>query len=119
LTSPARVTIIIVIAKTQPFGLIYDPKVGEHLAAIELKYHSLIRAGVEEQLRYEPAMATRDRKPLERPVASGARWELPLGPDNRFRVFYRVDAEQRQIRILAIAVKDGNRVFIAGEEVEL
>ncbi len=108
-----------VTVKTQPFGLIYDPKVAEHLAAIELKYHSLIRATIEEQLRYEPETATRNRKPLERPVALGARWELRLGPDNRFRVFYRVDAEQRQVRILAIAVKDGNRVFIAGEEVEL
>ncbi len=107
------------MVKMQPFGLIYDPKVGEHLAAIELKYHSLIRATIEEQLRYEPETATRNRKPLERPVALGARWELRLGPDNRFRVFYRVDAEQRQVRILAIAVKDGNRVFIAGEEVEL
>jgi hypothetical protein len=30
-----------------------------------------------------------------------------------------VDAEERQVRILAIAVKERNQVFIAGEEVEL
>jgi hypothetical protein len=30
-----------------------------------------------------------------------------------------VDAEERQIRILAIAVKERNRLFLGGEEVEL
>jgi hypothetical protein len=49
----------------------------------------------------------------------GARWELRLGPDNRIRVFYRVEAEERRVRILAIAVKERNRIFIAREEVEL
>ena len=107
------------MAKKPPFALIYDPEVVKHLAAIEAKHHSLIRLTIEEQLRFEPETATRNRKPLERPIALGARWELRLGPDNRFRVFYRVDPEQRQVRILAIAVKDRNRIFIAGREVEL
>ena len=70
-------------------------------------------------MRFEPEIATRNRKPLERPIALGARWELRLGPDNRFRVFYRVEAEERRVRILAIAVKERNRIFLAGEEVEL
>jgi hypothetical protein len=107
------------MARRQPFTLIYDPEVTEHLTAIEPKYHSLIRATIEEQLRFEPETATRNRKLLERPTDLRARWELRFGPDNRFRAFYRVDAEQRQVRILAIAVKERNRLFIAGEEVEL
>jgi mRNA-degrading endonuclease RelE of RelBE toxin-antitoxin system len=107
------------MAKKQPFALIYDPEVSGHLAAIEPKYHSLIRSAIEEQLRYEPETATRNRKPLERPLDMGARWELRLGPDNRFRIFYRVEAEERRVRILAIAVKKRNRLYIAGEEVEL
>jgi plasmid stabilization system protein ParE len=107
------------MAKKQPFALIYDPEVAGQLEAIEAKYHSLIRTTIEEQLRFEPETATRNRKQLERPIDLGARWELRLGPDNRFRVFYRVDAEERQVRILAVAVKERNRVFIAGEEVEL
>ena len=89
------------------------------MAAIEPKYHSLIRTTIEEQLRFQPETATRNRKPLERPIDLGARWELRFGPDNRFRVFYRVDAEERHVRILAIAVKERNRLFLAGEEVEL
>lgn len=54
---------------------------------------------------------------MNRPVASEAEWELRLGPGNRFRVFYDVDREQRQVRILAIGVKERNRLFIGGEEV--
>lgn len=107
------------MAKKQPFDLVYDPDVSGHLATIETKYHSLIRAAIEEQLRFEPETATRNRKPLERPIAIGARWELRLGPDNRFRVFYRVEPEERRVRILAIAVKERNRLFLAGEEVQL
>jgi hypothetical protein len=107
------------MAKRQPYVLVYDPEVSDHLAAIEPKYHSLIRATVEQQLRFEPKTATRNRKPLERPSGFGARWELRFGPDNRFRVFYRAEAEEHRVRILAVGVKERNRLFIAGEEVEL
>jgi hypothetical protein len=107
------------MGKNPAFLLIYDPEVNRHLAFIEPKDHSLIRTTIEEQLRFEPDTATRNRKPMERPIDLGARWELRLGPNNRFRVFYRVDIERRQVRILAIAVKERNRIFIAGEEVEL
>ena len=72
LAGRVRVTIITVMARRQPFTLIYDPEVGGHLAAIEPKYHSLIRATIEEQLRYEPETATRNRKQLERPIDLGA-----------------------------------------------
>jgi len=97
----------------------YDPEIGDHLAAIEAKYHSLIHSTIEDHLRFEPETATRNRKQLKRPVGMGACWELRLGPDHRFRVFYRVDLEARQVRVLAIAVKARNRLFIAGEEVKL
>jgi hypothetical protein len=107
------------MAKQQPFALVYDPAVAVHLAAIEAKYYALIRAGVEEQLRYEPETVTRNRKPLSRLVESGARWELRLGPQNRFRVFYRVNVDQREVHILAIGVKVRDRVLIGGDEVKL
>jgi hypothetical protein len=110
---------MMVMAKRQPFDLIYDPEVADHLAAIEAKHHSLIRRTIEEQLLFEPETETRNRKPLQRPIDMGARWELRLGPSNRFRVFYRVDAEAREVGILAIGVKERDRIFIAGEEVEL
>ena len=104
------------------FALIYDVQVREHLAAIERKHHSLIRRTIERQLRHEPDIEARNRKPLLRASVFGAArevWELRLGPGNRFRVFYTVDAPADRVLILAIGVKVGNRLWIGGEEFEL
>jgi len=103
----------------QPFELIYDPEVARHLKAIDHKHHSLIRRTIEEQLSYEPEVETRNRKPLLRPSVFGTAWEIRFGPNNRFRVFYRADPSIREVHILAMGVKVGNRLFIGGEEFEL
>ncbi len=105
-----------VMAKQQPFTLVYADEMKEHLRAIETKYHSLIQSEIETQLLHEPDVETRNRKPLKRPIAFGADWELRLGPENRFRVFYQVNAENREVRVLAVGVKDRSRLFFAGEE---
>lgn len=107
-----------VMAKKSPFALVYADEVKQHLRGIESKYHSLIRSAVETQLLHEPDVETRNRKPLKRPIAFGADWELRLGPENRFRVFYPVSAESREVRVLAVGVKDRNRLIIGGEEFE-
>ena len=101
------------------FDLIYAPQVKTHLQAIERKYHSLIRSTIETQLQFEPNLETRNRKPLKRPVELGADWEIRFGPDNRFRVFYSVEQENRQVFILATGIKRGNRLIIGREEVNL
>ena len=106
------------MAKKPPFALVYGAEVKQHLRAIETKYHSLIQSEVEAQLIVQPDVETRNRKPLKRPIAFGAEWELRLGPDNRFRVFYQVNAESRKVRVLAVGVKERNRLLIGGEEVE-
>jgi hypothetical protein len=108
-----------VTGKKSPFALIYDREVEQHLRSIEKKYHSIIRQTIEEQLQFEPDSATRNRKPLEQPVALGAEWELRFGPANQFRVLYLVELDHNEVQILAIGVKDGNRLLIGGEEVEL
>jgi hypothetical protein len=107
-----------VMAKKPPFALVYAKEVKEHLRAIETKYHSLIQSEIEGQLLHEPEVETRNRKPLTRPIAFGADWELRFGPDNRFRVFYQVHEESREVRVLAIGVKDRNRLIIGREEFE-
>jgi mRNA-degrading endonuclease RelE of RelBE toxin-antitoxin system len=112
-------TIIVVMVKRIPFSLVYDPEVEKHLVAIEAKYRSLIRRTVENRLLYEPDVESRNRKSLERTFASGAKWELRFGPDNRFRVFYEVDVGSKEVRILAVGVKDRNRLLIGGQEIEL
>ena len=110
--------ILIIMAKRAQFALVYADEVKEHLRAIGTKYHSLIQAEVETQLLFQPDSETRNRKPLRRPIAFGADWELRLGPENRFRVFYQVNVASREVRVLAIGVKDRNRLFIGGEEFE-
>ena len=79
----------------------------------------MIRANIEGQLLFEPQTETRNRKPLQPPAALGATWELRFGPNNRFRVLYGVDLERQEVQILAIGVKENNRLLIGGMEVEL
>ena len=101
------------------FNLVYSTVVKEHLGAIEAKYYSLIRQKIEEQLLYEPDIETENRKMLVVPNAVEATWEIRFGPNNRFRVFYAVDRVAREVQILAIGVKVGNRLLIGREEIEL
>jgi hypothetical protein len=110
---------VIVVARKEPYSLNYAPVVHKHLGAIEAKYDSLIREKTEEQLTYEPDVETRNRKPVRPPAAFQAEWELRFGPNNRFRVFYQIDHENREVRIVAVGVKDRNRLLVAGEEVTL
>jgi hypothetical protein len=111
-------TIIMVMTRESPFSLVFDPEVRKHVRAIEAKYHSLIRSAIEGQLSFEPETETRNRKPLQRSGVSGATWELRFGPANRFRVFYTTDLRSREVRILAIGVKERNTLTIGGEEIE-
>jgi len=67
------------------------------------------------QMRYEALQETRNRKQLRpNPFAP---WELRVGS---LRVFYEVDAlEPDLVNILAIGIKKGNRLLIAGEEIDI
>lgn len=107
------------MVRKEPFSVSYDQATHEHLRAIHAKYHPLIRNVIEEQLRFEPEIETRNRKPLRQPAPFEATWELRCGPDNRFRVLYGVDHKRREVQIQAIGVKKGNQLFVAGEDVEL
>jgi len=107
------------MARKKSFSLIFANQFDEHLDAIEKKYHSLIEETILEQLEFEPETETTNRKPLKSPALFGAAWELRFGPSNRFRVLYSIDNENRQVEVLAIGVKDRNRLMIGGEEVEL
>ena len=101
------------------FTIVYAPLTKQHLRAIEPKYYSLIRDRVDERLSFEPTTETRNRKPLKRPVVFMATWEIRFGPQTRFRVYYDVDLAQQIVSILAIGYKQGNRVMVGGEEIQL
>lgn len=108
-----------IMARRQPYTLIYARGVTKHLKSIDGKYDSLIREKIEEQLQFEPSVETKNRKPLRQPAPFAAQWEIRFGPDNRFRVLYDIDEENHAVQIVAIGDKEGNRLIIAGEEMEL
>lgn len=106
------------MAKKVGYTLIYASNASDQFASIDRKFHRLIEKVILEQLTYTPLAETRNRKMLEQPAPFGAAWELRCGPGNRFRVFYRVDEEQKAVRILAIGVKNRDRLLFGDEEYE-
>lgn len=100
------------------FTLTFAPETLDHLDTIERKYHRLIQKAIDEQLSYTPEKRTRNRKLLDQPAPFGATWELRFGPDNRFRVLYEVDGGEQIVWVLAVGIKEGNKLFIGGEEFE-
>ncbi len=98
------------------FVIAFAPEALEHIGVIERRFHRLIRETIDEQLGYTPQRVTRNRKRLDLPAPFGATWELRFGPGNRFRVFYEVEPARGIVWILAIGVKEGNRLYVAGEE---
>jgi hypothetical protein len=102
------------------FTISYEENVVTHLSFIDRRYHRAIRDAIEEQLTYQPLVETRNRKRRDPPEVFDADWELRCGPNNRLRVLYRVDVDEendmREVIILAIGIKERNRLLIAGEE---
>jgi mRNA-degrading endonuclease RelE of RelBE toxin-antitoxin system len=93
----------------------YSPATVEHLRALSARQRALVFDAVDEQLAHEPAVETRNRKPMRpNPLAP---WELRIG---ELRVYYDVQEEPKQlVTIVAVGLKDRNRIRIGGEEVEL
>ena len=93
----------------------YSPATAEHLEVLTARQRSIVFDAVEEHLRYQPGVETRNRKPMRpNPVAP---WELRIG---ELRVYYEIGPEpENVVTILAVGVKDRNRVLIGGKEIEL
>jgi hypothetical protein len=106
------------MVKRPKFTLSFAPEAIEHLDLIEAKWHGLLRITIKEQLTFAPTEETRNRKPLDQPAPFEASWELRCGPNNRFRVLYDVDSAAHEVQVLAIGVKDRNRLLIGEEEYE-
>lgn len=106
------------MARRPKFELIFAPEAVEHLKVIDRKYYGLIEKTLGERLGFTPERETRNRKLLDQPAPFGATWELRFGPNNRFRVFYEIELEEKIVWILAIGFKDGNRLIAGREEIE-
>ena len=66
----------------------------------------------------EPDVESKNRKPLSKPPIDD-RWELRCGPQNSFRVFYKIDYIANEILILAIGIKIKDKLYIGRKEVKL
>lgn len=97
------------------YSVEFAESVKEQLQALPARQRALLLDSIEQQLVHEPLTETRNRKPLRpNPIAP---WELRVG---NLRVFYDVVAEEPNVvRVLAIGEKKGNKLFIAGKEVQL
>jgi len=104
------------VPRRQKFELVFAPETVAHIKTIGSEHHSLIRTTIEEQLKMAPGTPARNRKRLETPPPFDATWELRFGSNNRFRVLYEIDELRKIVNILAIGIKDRNRLLIGGEE---
>ena len=105
------------MGKRRSYSLLYAPEVHAHVKSVGRRYLRLLEETIKEQLSFTPGQKTRNRKPLEEtPGPFGATWELRCGPGNRFRVFYEIALERREVWILAIGVKDHDRLHFSGKE---
>jgi mRNA-degrading endonuclease RelE of RelBE toxin-antitoxin system len=105
--------------RRQRYTIAFASEVTKHLQAIDKKHHVLIREKIDEQLRFEPATETTNRKPLRQPGLLGATWEIRFGPNNRLRVFYNINEAEHVVQVLAIGEKERERLLIGGEGVRL
>lgn len=93
----------------------YSSATDQHLRVLTARQRSLVFDAVDEQLTSQPNVETRNRKPMRpNPLAP---WELRIGD---LRVYYDIIEEpEPRVVILAVGLKDRNRIVIGGEEIEL
>jgi mRNA-degrading endonuclease RelE of RelBE toxin-antitoxin system len=104
--------------KKSKFNIFYSDEVFSHLASIDKKYWSQIKHKIEEQLFNDPHIETRNRKPLSNPPIDN-RWELRFGPQNIFRIFYKIDHVHNEVLILAIGVKIKDKLYIGKKGIKI
>lgn len=93
----------------------YSIEAIEHLKGLSAGQRKIIFDVVDKQLPYEPKIETRNRK-LMRPNFLSV-YELRI---QELRVYYDVEEIPEPIVVIrAIGYKDGNQVYIAGEEIKL
>lgn len=85
-----------------------------HLDDLSAYDRKVVIDAMEKHLSYQPMKPTRNRKQMRsNPMAT---WELRIG---KFRVLYNVVEDQVIVVVVALAVKEGNKFIIGGEEYDL
>jgi mRNA-degrading endonuclease RelE of RelBE toxin-antitoxin system len=96
------------------YAVRFTPQAAEHLRSLRRFDQVRLRDPIVRHLTDRPTDETRNKKELES-ESLGTR-ELRVGD---FRVFYDVAQDNNEVVIVAIGVKEHDRLFIAGEEVDL
>lgn len=93
----------------------YSPDTEEHFRTLTARQQSIVLDTVERQLKYQPTVETRNRKPMRpNPLAP---WELRIGD---LRVYYDVEDEpDKVVYIRAIGIKGRDSVKIGKEVIRL
>jgi mRNA-degrading endonuclease RelE of RelBE toxin-antitoxin system len=93
----------------------FAAEVERHMRAMTARQRTAIYDGIERHLLNQPAMETRNRKPMRpNPLAA---WELRLG---ELRLYYRVvETPKKIVQIAAVGVKKREQIWIGGERVDL
>ena len=97
------------------YDIEYSPEAGEHLQRLFARQQKIVVDAVDRQLINQPTLETKNRKPMRpNPVAP---WELRIGS---LRVYYEVEEQPTpKVTILAVGVKERNRVRIGKDIVQL
>jgi mRNA-degrading endonuclease RelE of RelBE toxin-antitoxin system len=97
------------------YNIQYSPDAEDHLRRLTARQQRIVLDIVDRQLVSQPVMETRNRKRMRpNPVAP---WELRIGD---LRVYYEISDESRAtVTILAVGVKERDRVRIGGEGIKL
>jgi mRNA-degrading endonuclease RelE of RelBE toxin-antitoxin system len=98
-----------------PYRIEYSPEAEDHLRELTARQQVTVLDAVDEQLMYQPAVETRNRKIMRpNPLAP---WELRIG---QLRVYYDVEEEPEPVVVvLAVGVKERNVVHIGKEVIDL
>lgn len=96
------------------FRVEFTPEAVDDLRGMRKYDQQQIVTAIEEQLPHQATQETRNRKRL-RPNQL-AEWELRVG---NFRVFYDADTENAVVKISAVGLKQGRKLFVRGQEFEL
>jgi mRNA-degrading endonuclease RelE of RelBE toxin-antitoxin system len=93
----------------------FAPAVESHLNALSARDRRLVFDGIKNQFSRQPAVETRNRKPMRpNPLAP---WELRLGD---LRVYYRVqESPAKRVQVAAVGIKRRQQVWIGGKRADL
>jgi mRNA-degrading endonuclease RelE of RelBE toxin-antitoxin system len=93
------------------YDIVYTAEALEDLEWFRKHEQNEIVDGVDQQLRYQPTLETRNRKRMRR--SEQAEWELRIGD---FRVLYNVDGQVQIVEIQRVGEKRGNSFFFRGRK---